>query len=455
MNIPITKTVFDECEKESIVEPLETGWVVQGPNVARFQEMFAEFTGSRHAHATTSCTTALHLGLEALGIGRGDKVIVPSFTYIASANAVEYTGAEVIFCDIDLRTFNIDIRHLEEILSGSGSGSESGGKVAIMPVNLFGLCADLPEIQKLAQKYSSTPTNTPTLTHTHTPTENPIYIIEDSACGFDGWIGEKHSGTFGDVGCFSFHPRKSICTGEGGMLITDSDEIAARVSQLKDHGASKSDLQRHKEKGGSLLPDFTMRGYNYRMTDMQGALGVCQMKKAARIMEGRRRVAKKYDEALESVTVESDSDRKKLSEFLIPPYVPEGYKHGYQSYVCLFTGGEDIDDIVTVNSDSDRRVRDSGSASDRRRVKEKIDRINIKRNLFMEKLEARGIATRQGTHAVHTLGYYKDKNNFRDEDFLMSYAADRLSIALPLYAEMTDEEFDYVIQNIRDALDEV
>ena len=454
MNIPITKTVFDECEKESIVEPLETGWVVQGPNVARFQEMFAEFTGSRHAHATTSCTTALHLGLEALGIGRGDKVIVPSFTYIASANAVEYTGAEVIFCDIDLKTFNIDIRHLEEILSGSVSVSDSGsergeceGKIAIMPVNLFGLCANLPEIQKLAQKYSPTPTNTPT--PTHTDNSHPIYIIEDSACGFDGWIGEKHSGTFGDVGCFSFHPRKSICTGEGGMLITDSDEIAARVSQLKDHGASKSDLQRHKEKGGSLLPDFTMRGYNYRMTDMQGALGVCQMKKAARIMEGRRRVAKKYDEALDSVCVMGECEKgsgRKLSEFLIPPYVPEGYKHGYQSYVCLFTGGEDIDDIVTV---------DSGSASDRRRVKEKIDQINIKRNLFMEKLEERGIATRQGTHAVHTLGYYKDKNNFSDEDFLMSYAADRLSIALPLYAEMTDEEFDYVIQNIRDALNEV
>lgn len=424
MKIPITKTVFDECEKEKIIEPLESGWVVQGPNVAQFQKMFAEFTGSRHAHATTSCTTALHLGLEALDIGRGDKVIVPSFTYIASANAVEYTCADVLFCDIDLGTFNIDVSQLESIIV-----SDPAIK-AIMPVNLFGLCADLPRIMDLAKKYH-------------------LKVIEDSACGFDGWIGEKHSGTFGDVGCFSFHPRKSICTGEGGMLVTDNDEIAARVSRLKDHGASKSDLQRHKEKGGSLLPDFTMRGYNYRMTDFQGALGVCQMKKASQIMEGRRRVAKKYDEALDSVCVRGECEKgsgRKLSEFLIPPYVPEGYKHGYQSYVCLFTGGEDIDDIVTVNS---------GSVSDSRRVKEKIDRINIKRNLFMEKLEARGIATRQGTHAVHTLGYYKEKNNFHDEDFLMSYAADRLSIALPLYAQMTDEEFDYVIQNIRDALNEV
>lgn len=393
MNIPITKTIFGNEEKEAIVKPLETGWVVQGPNVAKFQTMFAEFTGSKFAHATSNCTTALHLGLEAMGITRGDKVIVPSFTYVASANAVEYTGAEVIFCDIDLKTFNIDETKLEELIKNDTSIK------AIMPVNLFGLCANMPYIMELANKYN-------------------LKVIEDSACGFDGWIGDKHSGTFGDCGCFSFHPRKSICTGEGGMLITDNEEIANKVSQLKDHGASKSDLQRHKEKGGSLLPDFTMRGYNYRMTDMQGALGVCQMDKKEYIMNGRREVAAKYDQAL-----------KGIQQF-ITPYIPENYKHGYQSYVCIFTDGEDISNLT----------------------KEQIDRINIKRNIFMEKLEAMTIATRQGTHAVHTLGYYKNKNNFKDEDFLMSYAADRLSIALPLYAGMSSQEFEYVISNIKEAL---
>lgn len=393
MNIPITKTIFGNEEKEAIVKPLETGWVVQGPNVGKFQTMFAEFTGSKFAHATSNCTTALHLGLEAMGITRGDKVIVPSFTYVASANAVEYTGAEVIFCDIDLKTFNIDETKLEELIK-----SDSSIK-AIMPVNLFGLCANMPYIMELANKYN-------------------LKVIEDSACGFDGWIDDKHSGTFGDCGCFSFHPRKSICTGEGGMLITDNEEIANKVSQLKDHGASKSDLQRHKEKGGSLLPDFTIRGYNYRLTDMQGALGVCQMDKKEYIMNGRREVAAKYDEAL-----------KGIQQF-ITPYIPENYKHGYQSYVCIFTDGEDISNLT----------------------KEQIDRINIKRNIFMEKLEAMTIATRQGTHAVHTLGYYKNKNNFKDEDFLMSYAADRLSIALPLYAGMSSEEFEYVISNIKEAL---
>lgn len=393
MKIPITKTVFDDCEKENIIKPLESGWVVQGPYVNEFQKMFAEFTGAKYALATTNCTTALHLGLEAVGIGKGDKVIVPSFTYIATANAVEYTGAEVVFCDINLKTFNIDETKLEELINKDKSIK------GIVPVNLFGLCANLPYIMELAKKYN-------------------LKVVEDSACGFDGWIGDKHSGTFGDCGCFSFHPRKSISTGEGGMLITNNEKIAEIVSQLRDHGASKSDLQRHKEKGGSLLPDFTMRGYNYRMTDFQGAIGVCQMKKKDYIMKERRRIASLYDEVLKDI------------DELITPYVPENYKHGYQSYVCLFTGGEDLSNLT----------------------KEKIDRINIERNNFMEKLEENGIATRQGTHAVHTLGYYKNKYNLKDEDYLMSYAADRLSIALPLYAGMSDEEFNYVIENIKQAL---
>ncbi|PCJ17063.1 MAG: aminotransferase DegT [Candidatus Cloacimonadota bacterium] len=386
MKIPITKTIFGDEEKEAIVKPLESGWVVQGPNVAKFQNMFAQFTKSKYAHATTSCTTALHLGLEAMGVGKGDKVIIPSFTYVASANAVEYTGAEVVFCDIDLNSFNIDIKKLEKILF-----KEKNIK-AIMPVHLFGLCANMPKIMDLAKKYN-------------------LKVIEDSACGFDSWVNNQHSGTFGDCGCFSFHPRKSICTGEGGMLITNNQEIERKVSQLKDHGASKSDLQRHNEKGGSLLPDFTMRGYNYRMTDLQGALGICQMNKQDYIMSGRRKIAKQYDLALKDI------------KHLITPKNFKNYIHAYQSYVCIFSDGESLENLTM----------------------DQIDKINIKRNIFMEKLEELGIATRQGTHAVHTLTYYKEKNKFKDEDFLMSYAADRLSIAIPVYAGMADIEFDYVI----------
>lgn len=397
MNIPITKAIFDKEEELAIIEPLKTGWVVQGPNVARFENKFADFCEVDYAKAVSSCTTALHLALVALGIGKGDKVVVPSFTYVASANAVEYTGAEVVFCDIDLRTFNIDIAKLENILA------KDPAIKAIMPVNLFGLCANLPAISQLAKNYSNNST---------------IHIIEDSACGFDAWIGNQHSGTFGDIGCFSFHPRKAITTGEGGMLITNNQNIFNQVKQLCDHGAAKSDLERHKEKGGSLLPDFTMRGYNYRMTDFQGALGVCQMRKAKKIMDGRRQVASWYDNAL-----------SEISE-LITPHGPENYKHGYQSYVCLFSNGDGLKNLT----------------------KEKIDKLNIRRNQFMDKLEQAGIATRQGTHAVHTLSYYKDRYQLNEEDYLMSYAADRLSITLPVYADMTQDEFKYVIKNIKSCL---
>ena len=394
LKIPITKPYFNDEEKLAIARTLDSGWIVQGQNVKEFERLFAEFTGTKFAIATSSCTTALHLGLEAMGIGKGDKVIVPSFTYIASANAVEYTGAEVVFCDINLKTFTIDETKLEDIIIKDRSIK------AIMPVNLFGLCANLPYIIDLAKKYN-------------------LKVIEDSACGFDSWIKDKHSGTFGDCGCFSFHPRKSLTTGEGGMLITNEEYIANKVSQLRDHGASKSDFQRHQEQGGSLLPDFPFRGYNYRMTDIQGAIGVCQMQKKEEIMKKRREIAKKYDEALKEIPQ------------LITPYVPENYIHGYQSYVCIFTGGEDITDLN----------------------KDKIDKINIQRNIFMKKLEERGIGVRQGTHAVHTLSYYKNKYKLLPEDYLMSYAADRLSVSLPLFYGMTDDEFNYVITSIKEALE--
>lgn len=391
-NIPIAKPYFSEEEKEAIIKTLETGWVVQGPNVAKFEKIFADFTGSKYAVATSSCTTALHLGLEALGISKGDKVVVPSFTFVASANAVEYVGAEVVFCDIDLKTFNLDINKLEELLE-----TDRERKIkAIMPVHLFGLCADMPCILELAKKYN-------------------LKIIEDSACGLDSWIGDKHAGTFGDCGCFSFHPRKVITTGEGGMLITDNEELALKVSQLRDHGSVKSDFQRHNEIGGSLLPDYPMRGYNFRLTDIQAAIGICQMYKLNFIMQRRREIAKTYDEAL------------KEFNFLQTPFVPKNYVHGYQAYVCLFTGGEDLSNLT----------------------KEKIDELNKERNRFMLKLQEFGISTRQGTHAVHTLSYYRKKYNHKEEDYLMSYAADRLSIALPLFPSMTTDEIEYIIEIIK------
>jgi len=393
MQIPITKTVFDAREKELIVKPLESGWVVQGPYTAQFEKVFAAWTKAPHAIAVSNCTTALHLGLDALGIGPGDKVVVPAFTYVASANSVTYTGAEPVFCDIDLKTFNIDTTKLEALVKSDPTIK------AIMPVHLFGLCANMSEVMGVAKAHN-------------------LKVIEDAACGFDAWIGNQHAGTFGHCGCFSFHPRKSITTGEGGMIVTSDSDLSAKVSSLRDHGAAKSDLARHKEKGGSLLPDFPYRGYNYRMTDFQGALGVAQMEKARQIVDGRRQMANRLTEALKNISS------------LETPFVPQGHTHGWQSFVCLYTDGEQI------------------NPADQKQV----DRLNIRRNGFMEKLEKAGIATRQGTHAVHTLGYYADRYALKESDFPSAYTADRLSITLPLYATMTDEEFDYLVEQLKKAL---
>ena len=395
MKIPITKPYFDHRERELMLQPLDTGWVVQGPFVNQFQTRFAAFTGAKGAIATSNCTTALHLSLLALGIGEGDKVVVPSFTYVATANSVEAVGATPILCDIDLRTFCMDATELEKILADD----EEHEIKAVMPVNQFGLCADLPKIRALADRHGAK-------------------MIEDCACSFGAFIDGRHSGTFGNTGCFSFHPRKAITTGEGGMVVTDDAETASRVSCLRDHGASKSDRDRHGQKGSFFLPDFDIVGYNFRMTDFQGALGVAQMEKANMLLDARRTIAARYDEALASFPQ------------LVPPLIPEGRISGYQSYVCLFASSGNLANLS----------------------KERIDALHMRRNDFMYRLEEAGVTTRQGTHAVHTLGYYKKTYGLKDEQYLASYAADRLSVALPLYYGMTDEEFNYVIEQIGETL---
>jgi perosamine synthetase len=392
MNVHITKPCFGEEEKKAVNAVLESGWLVQGPRVAEFERMFCQYTGAKFSKASTSCTSALHLALIALGVGPGDEVLLPPFTHVASANVITYTGAKPAFIDIDLKTFNIDADKVEQYLEKAKR--QSSQVKGIMPIDLFGLCADLERITALAKAYH-------------------LFIVEDAACALGSFLNSKHAGTFGEAGCFSFHPRKPITTGEGGMLITNDPGIASKVQSLRDHGAAVSDLARH-EKGGFLLPAFDILGYNYRMTDIQGAIGVEQMKKFPWIVSNRIEKAKRYDTELKDI------------EWLQTPYVPEGYKHSYQSYVTLVR-----------NPKSKELTLDA------------IQELNQFRNKTMAELEEKGIATRQGTHAVHTLSYYKRKYNIKDGDYLNSLAADKLSMTLPLYPQMTDEEQEYVIKQIK------
>jgi perosamine synthetase len=388
MTIPITKPVFGPEELRAVQIPLESGWVVQGPFVRQFEEEFALFTGAQFSIATSSCTTALHIAVAALGLKPGDEVIVPAFTWVSTANVVEYLGAKPIFCDIDLRTFNIDTGQIAALVTPR--------TVGIIPVHLFGLCAEMAPVLEVARRYG-------------------LWVVEDAACAFGAWYHGRHAGTFGETGCFSFHPRKSITTGEGGMITTQREDIDRLARSLRDHGASRSDLTRHEGRGAFLLAEYNHLGYNYRMTDLQGALGCAQMERAKWILAERARCARLYDEVLAEVN------------WLRTPEVPEGYVHGYQAYVCLFCP----DEPSLYN----------------------VERLSRWRNELMLRLEAKGIATRQGTHAPVLVGYYAQKYGLHPEQFPRAYLADRLSLTLPLYAQMTDAEQGLVCHSLQEELD--
>ncbi len=384
MKIPISKPYFGEEEKLAVQEPLETGWVVQGPKVAQFERLFAEYTGARFAVATTSCTTALHLALVASGIGPGDEVIVPAFTWVATANVVEMQGARPVFVDIELDTFNIDAALIEQVITPRTR--------VILPVSLFGVSAPLGSILDIASRHG-------------------LLVIEDDACAVGAFYQERHAGTLATMGCFSFHPRKAITTGEGGMIITRDEMVAAKLRSLRDHGASISDLARHTGAKSYLMPDFNMVGYNYRMTDLQGAIGIAQMGKLKWILEQRKRIAQHYDHVLSGLG------------WLRSPITPPDCRHGYQSYVCLYQ--PEAPSLANVEG------------------------LHNLRNSLMDRLESAGIAMRPGTHAIHMLGFYRNKYGLNPHDFPNAYLADQLTLSLPLYVQMTAEEQNYVIEQIK------
>ena len=373
-NIPIAIPSMGDEEWQAVKEPIEKGWLTQGPKVKQFETLFAEMHSVKYALAVSNCTTALHLALLACGVGEGDEVIVPAFTWVATANAVLYCNATPVFIDVDPVSFNIDVKQLKNIVTSKTK--------AIIPVHLFGLCADINYIK------------------TYFPN---IKIVEDGACAAGAMLNEKPAGSLGDVGCFSFHPRKSVTCGEGGMLTTNNDKIAAHLDMLRNHGASISEEQRHHGAKPYLLAAYDIVGYNYRMTDLQGAVGFVQLKKLNAFIDERNTWAEYYSEQLATI------------KWLRTPKAPKGYRHGWQSYVTF--------------------VDESGSP--------------MKRNEMMEVLQQKGIATRPGTHAVHMLGAYSKKYGFKPSDFPGAFAADQYSMAIPLHNKMVKEDLDYVIEALK------
>jgi dTDP-4-amino-4,6-dideoxygalactose transaminase len=371
--IAIAAPYIGEDEWEAVREPLTSGWLTQGPKVAAFEAAFAERHAVAHALAVTSCTTGLHLALAALGVGEGDEVIVPAFTWVATANVVLYCGAKPVFVDVDLDTYNLDPTELASRLTPRTK--------AVIPVHLFGLCADMDAIREVVP--------------------DGVALVEDAACAVGATYKGRPAGGLGTMASFSFHPRKIITTGEGGMVTTDDAELAATAQMLRNHGASVSEEERHRGPQPYLLPDFEMMGFNYRMTDLQGAVGLVQLGRLDGLLEGRQRLASVYSELLDGVG------------WLQAPVVPGGYGHSWQSYVCL------------VATDAP-----------------------LPRNELMERLHARGISTRPGTHTVTELGFYRKHFPQSPDACRRAVELEHRTLALPLHNGMTEDDVTYVVDNL-------
>ncbi len=357
-------------------EPLVTGWLTQGPKVAEFEKAFAGRHQVRHALATTSCTTGLHLILAAMGIGPGDEVIVPALTWVATANVVVYCGATPVFADVDRATNNIDPADVARRVTPRTK--------AVIAVHLFGLCADMDALRAVLPP--------------------GIPVIEDAACAAGAAYKGKVAGSLGFAAAFSFHPRKSITTGEGGMVTTNDDALADVANMLRNHGASISEEQRHKGPRPYLLPEFNLLGYNYRMTDLQGAVGLVQLEKLDSFIDERDRWAAYYRGALAGF------------DWLRMPQLPaEGGRHAWQAFVTYV---------------------DPETAP-------------LPRNEIMARLQERGVSTRPGTHAVHMLGYYAQRFGFCAEDFPGARDCNDHTMAIPLHNRMTQTDFEYVVDALR------
>ncbi len=391
-NIPITKPCFDAREVEAASRPILSGWVTQGPEVAAFEKEFAAHVGARHACAVSNCTTALHLALIAAGVGSDDEVITVSHSFIATMNCVRYQGAVPVVVDIDPDSYNVDPALIERVITPRTR--------AILCVHQVGMPCELAAILPIARRHS-------------------LVVIEDAACAIGSeirWNGvwEKIGKPHGDVACFSFHPRKVISTGDGGMITTSNPEWDKRFRSLRQHAMSVPDTVRHGAKQ-VIFESYPELGFNYRMTDIQAAVGREQLKRLPEIVEKRRALAARYTKLLSQLRGVS------------PPREPEWAHSNWQSYcVRLLPGVKQVD--------------------------------------VMQQLLDRGISTRRGIMSSHREpAYAMEKwtcgpgpgacgcSTGRCDRLPESERATDTCVLLPLYPQMTQEEQDFVVASLAEA----
>ena len=377
--IPIAMPLLDEDEAGAAREAVLSGWVSQGPQVAAFEREFAALVDAPFACAVSNCTTALHLALTAIDIVPGDEVITASHSFIASANSIRYCGAVPVFVDIDPATYNIDPARVAEAITGRTK--------AILVVHQMGMPCDLASLLPLAKRHG-------------------IVLIEDAACAigsqvnFDGkWeaIGKPH----GDLACFSFHPRKVVTTGEGGMMTTADPNHDRRIRLWRQHGMNVPDTIRH-HSPQVVFEDYDCLGYNYRMTDIQAAVGRKQLERLPQLIARRRTIASQYVELLGNI------------EGLVMPFEPASAQSNWQSY-CV-------------------------------RLPDRVDQRTVMQNLLDQ-----GIATRRGIMCAHREAPHRGERP--RHDLRQSELAQDHAILLPLYAQMTESEIAQVADALRAQLD--
>lgn len=369
MQVPFAKPWFGGGEAEAVAEVIASGWLTQGPRVQEFERAFAERVGAPEAVATTSCTTALHLSLYASGIGPGDEVIVPSLSFIATANAVWQCGATPVFADVDPLTYNLDPADVERRLTERTK--------AVMPVHQVGLPADMDGFVELADRHR-------------------LVLVEDAACAIGALHRGRPIGSLGPLACFSFHPRKVITCGEGGMIAVHDPEMAERLRRLRQHAMDQSALARHAARD-VVIEHYPERGWNARMTDLQAAVGLRQLEVLDTVLAERRRLAERYTAALSEIP------------YLEVPHEPEYAERTWQSYPVRLGPGAPVG------------------------VEE-----------LMRLLLEDGIATRRGIMAIHL------EDSYRDPDVRLPHteAAARDVVLLPLFPDLSDQAQDYVVERL-------
>jgi perosamine synthetase len=370
--IAVAKPYLTAEEAQAAYETILSGWITQGPRVEEFEVKFASYVGARHAVAVSNCTTALHLAMIIANVKEGDEVICPSMSYIATANAIRYCKAVPVFAEVNPLTFNIDIRHVKKLISSKTK--------AILIVHQIGMPADIDAFKDLCEQHK-------------------LILIEDAACAAGSSYKGKKIGSHSDLVCFSFHPRKVISTGDGGMITTSNKAFSDRARLLRQHGMSVNDRVRHSA-SQVLVTDHVEVGYNYRMTDIQAAVGIKQLEKLDWIVKERRKIAYQYTELL-----------KDISSIRLPTE-EEGYQSNFQSFcVCI---SEEYPHPITT--------------------------------LMQDLLDA-GVSTRTGIMLTHKEMAYKS-----EYEWLSLPISEKLfnrSLILPLYVPMKVEEVNFVADTLR------